>query len=289
MAGHSHWAGIKHKKGKADKQRSKIFSKLSKEITVAAKLGDKDPSMNPRLRSAMQAARSANMPKDNIERAIDKSSAGAGVNFENLRYEGFGPDKIAVIVETLTDNKNRTASNIRTIFQKNGGNLGTQGSASHNFNQLGVIKIDKKEITDDIELFCSYFPILKTRFGQMALTLSGGEQQMLAIARGLMSKPKILLLDEPSLGLSPKLVKEIFGILNRLNKDQGVTILLVEQNAKAALDIADFGYVMELGRIVLDGKSSDLSEAKDIQEFYLGANQESQLGQKRWKNRKTWR
>ena len=149
MAGHSHWAGIKHKKGKADKRRSKIFSKLSKEITVAAKLGDKDPAMNPRLRSAVQAARSANMPKDNIERAIDKSSASNGSNFENLRYEGFGPDKIAVIVETLTDNKNRTASNIRTIFQKNGGSLGTQGSASHNFKQLGIIKIDKKEISED--------------------------------------------------------------------------------------------------------------------------------------------
>ncbi|MDB3859746.1 YebC/PmpR family DNA-binding transcriptional regulator [Candidatus Pelagibacter sp.] len=149
MAGHSHWAGIKHKKGKADKQRSKIFSKLSKEITVAAKLGDKDPAMNPRLRSAIQAARSANMPKDNIERAIDKSSAATGVSFENLRYEGFGPDKIAVIVEALTDNKNRTASNIRTIFQKSGGSLGTQGSASHNFSQLGIIKIDKKEISDE--------------------------------------------------------------------------------------------------------------------------------------------
>ena len=149
MAGHSHWAGIKHKKGKADKQRSKIFSKLSKEITVAAKLGDKDPAMNPRLRSAIQAARSANMPKDNIERAIDKSAAVSGVNFENLRYEGFGPDKIAVIVETLTDNKNRTASNIRTIFQKSGGSLGTQGSASHNFNQLGIIKIDRNEISDE--------------------------------------------------------------------------------------------------------------------------------------------
>jgi len=149
MAGHSHWAGIKHKKGKADKQRSKIFSKLSKEITVAAKLGDKDPAMNPRLRSAIQAARSANMPKENIERAIDKSSAASGVNFENLRYEGFGPDKIAVIVETLTDNKNRTASNIRTIFQKSGGSLGAQGSASHKFNQLGIIKIDKKEISDE--------------------------------------------------------------------------------------------------------------------------------------------
>ena len=147
MAGHSHWAGIKHKKGKADKERSKIFSKLSREITVAAKLGDKDPGMNPRLRSAIQAARSANMPKDNIERAINKSSSNNGANFENLRYEGFGPDKVAVIVETLTDNKNRTASNIRTIFQKAGGNLGTKGSASHNFTQLGVIKIDKKEIS----------------------------------------------------------------------------------------------------------------------------------------------
>ena len=149
MAGHSHWAGIKHKKGKADKQRSKIFSKLSKEITVAAKLGDKDPNMNPRLRSAIQAARSANMPKDNIERAIDKSSINTELNFENLRYEGFGPEKVAVIVETLTDNKNRTASNIRTIFQKAGGSLGTQGSASHNFNQLGIIKIDKNEVSDE--------------------------------------------------------------------------------------------------------------------------------------------
>jgi len=149
MAGHSHWAGIKHKKGKADKQRSKIFSKLSKEITVAAKLGDKDPAMNSRLRSAIQAARSANMPKDNIERAVDKSSINNESNFENLRYEGFGPDKVAVIIETLTDNKNRTASNIRTIFQKAGGSLGTLGSASHNFNQLGIIKIDKNEVSDE--------------------------------------------------------------------------------------------------------------------------------------------
>ena len=102
MAGHSHWAGIKHKKGKADKLRSKIFSKLSKEITVAAKLGDKDPSMNPRLRSAIQAARSANMPKDNIERAVKKSSATSGANIENLRYEGFGPDKVAVILSAFS-------------------------------------------------------------------------------------------------------------------------------------------------------------------------------------------
>ena len=149
MAGHSHWAGIKHKKGKADKQRSKIFSKLSKEITVAAKLGDRDPDLNPRLRSAIQSARSANMPKDNIERAIDKSSINTENDYENLRYEGFGPQKVAVIVEALTNNKNRTASNVRTIFQKNGGSLGTQGSASHNFSQSGIIKIEKNEISEE--------------------------------------------------------------------------------------------------------------------------------------------
>ena len=149
MAGHSHWAGIKHKKGKADKQRSKIFSKLSREITVAAKLGDKNPDMNSRLRSAIQSARSANMPKENISRAIDKSEISADSNFENIRYEGFGPCNIAVIVETLTNNKNRSASNLRTIFQKNGGNLGTQGSATHYFQQTGIIKIEKNYEDED--------------------------------------------------------------------------------------------------------------------------------------------
>ena len=149
MAGHSHWAGIKHKKGRADKLRSNLFSKLSREITVAAKLGDKDPGMNSRLRSAIQSAKSANMPKDNIQRAIDKSELNSGSNYENIRYEGFGPHNTAVIVETLTDNKNRTASNLRVIFQKNGGNLATSGAASHNFNQVGVIKIPKTEISDE--------------------------------------------------------------------------------------------------------------------------------------------
>ena len=149
MAGHSHWAGIKHKKGKADKARSNLFSKLSREITVAAKLGDKNPDMNARLRSAIQSARSSNMPKDNIQRAIEKSENSTDSNYENIRYEGFGPKKIAVIVETLTNNKNRTASNLRTIFQKNGGNLGTQGSSSHNFKQAGVIKIDYNLISEE--------------------------------------------------------------------------------------------------------------------------------------------
>jgi len=148
MAGHSHWAGIKHKKGKADKLKSKIFSKLSKEITVAAKLGSRDPGMNPRLRSAIESAKEANMPKDNIERAIKKSETNPNLNYSSIVYEGFGPEKIAVIVEALTDNKNRTASNIRTIFQKNGGNLGESGVATHQFKQVGVIRINKSKISE---------------------------------------------------------------------------------------------------------------------------------------------
>jgi len=149
MAGHSHWAGIKHRKGRADEKRSKIFSKLSKEITVAAKLGSKDYGMNPRLRSAIQSARVANMPKDNIERAIRKSETKKNLNYNSLTYEGFGPEKIAIIIEALTDNKNRTASNIRTIFQKFGGNLGESGAVSHQFKQAGVIRIDKKKISNN--------------------------------------------------------------------------------------------------------------------------------------------
>ena len=149
MAGHSHWAGIKHKKGRADKERSKIFSKLSREITVAAKLGDKDPGMNPRLRTVIQAAKQANMPKDNISRAISKSEISGDKNYENLRYEGFGPFNTALIIETLTDNKNRSASSIRTILQKNGGRLGETGSTTHMFNNYGVIHLQKNKINEE--------------------------------------------------------------------------------------------------------------------------------------------
>ena len=149
MAGHSHWAGIKHKKGRADKERSKIFSKLSREITVAAKLGDKDPDMNPRLRTAIQPAKQANMPKDNISRSISRSEMSDEKNYENLRYEGFGPFNIAFIIETLTDNKNRSASSIRTILQKNEGRLGESGSTTHLFYNCGIIHIDKKKISEE--------------------------------------------------------------------------------------------------------------------------------------------
>ena len=152
MAGHSHWAGIKHKKGRVDKERSRIFSKLSREITVSAKLGDKDPDMNPRLRTAIQAAKQANMPKDNISRSISKSEMSGDKNYENLRYEGFGPFNTAFIIETLTDNKNRSASSIRTVLQKNGGRLGESGSTTHLFYNCGVIHIDKKKFSEE-EIF----------------------------------------------------------------------------------------------------------------------------------------
>ena len=150
MAGHSHWAGIKHKKGKTDKQRSRIFSKLSKEITVAAKIGSQDPETNFRLRHAIQMAKNSNMPKNNIERAINRSRFDENINYESIRYEGFGPEKIAVIIETLTDNKNRTVSNLRKIFQKHGGSLGASGVASHLFEHVGILRIKKNQITEDI-------------------------------------------------------------------------------------------------------------------------------------------
>jgi YebC/PmpR family DNA-binding regulatory protein len=139
MAGHSKWANIQHRKGKQDAQRSRAFSKLSKEITVAAKLGDPDPDKNPRLRLAVKAAKAASMPKDVIDRAIKKSQAGDAADYTELRYEGYGPNGIAIIVETMTDNLNRTASNVRSYFTKYGGNLGTTGSVSFMFDRVGEI------------------------------------------------------------------------------------------------------------------------------------------------------
>ena len=139
MAGHSKWANIQHRKGRQDAARSKLFSKLSKEITVAAKMGDPDPEKNPRLRLAVKEAKQNSVPKDVIERAIKKSTAGDGDDYEEIRYEGYGPNGIAVIVEAMTDNKNRTASNVRSIFSKNGGNLGETGSVGFMFERKGEI------------------------------------------------------------------------------------------------------------------------------------------------------
>ena len=140
MAGHSKYKNIMYRKGAQDKKRSALFSKLSREITVAAKMGLPDPEANARLRAAVIAARAQSMPKDNIQRSIDKASAGDAENYEEIRYEGFGPGGVALIVEALTDNRNRTATNVRTAFSKNGGNLGAGGSVSHGFERLGLIE-----------------------------------------------------------------------------------------------------------------------------------------------------
>ena len=139
MAGHSKWANIQHRKGRQDKLRAKLFSKLSKEITVAAKMGDPDPDKNPRLRLAVKEAKSSSVPKDVIDRAIKKSQGGDAENYDEIRYEGYGPSGIAVIVEAMTDNRNRTASNVRSTFTKNGGNLGETGSVSFMFDRKGEI------------------------------------------------------------------------------------------------------------------------------------------------------
>ena len=148
---------------------------------------------------------------------------------------------------------------------------------------------DRANIGNDLERVYGYFPRMKERLDQPAGQLSGGEQQMLALSRALMNRPKLLLLDEPSLGLSPLLVKEIFAIVERVNAEEGVSILLVEQNAKMALELANFGYVIEVGRIVMADTCENLMNSKDIQEFYLGAKDEGARGEKRWKRKKTWR
>ena len=149
MAGQSKFKNIMHRKGAQDKKRAGLFSKLSREITVAAKMGMPDPDFNPRLRAAVNAAKAQSVPKDNIQRAIDKASKGDGDNYEEIRYEGYGPGGVALIVEALTDNRNRTATNVRTAFAKNGGNLGASGAVSHGFERLGLIEYPAKVGDED--------------------------------------------------------------------------------------------------------------------------------------------
>ena len=162
-------------------------------------------------------------------------------------------------------------------------------SVRENLRMGAYTRRDADGVAKDLEAVFGYFPVLKERADQRAGSLSGGEQQMLAISRALMSQPRLMLLDEPSLGLSPKLVGEIFEIVTRINRERGVTILLVEQNANKALHVADFGYVLEVGRIVMADTCARLLEKEDIKEFYLGIKDEGARGQRRWKKRKTWR
>jgi len=162
-------------------------------------------------------------------------------------------------------------------------------SVAENLAMGAYNRHDKDAVAADLATVYDYFPVLEDLRGKMAGYLSGGQQQMLAIGRGFMSRPRLLLLDEPSLGLSPALVQEIFAIITRLNREQGLTILLVEQNANVALRISSRGYVMEVGGMVMDGRSDHLLESEDIREFYLGKKDEGVRGRRRWKKRKTWR
>ena len=162
-------------------------------------------------------------------------------------------------------------------------------SVRENLRMGAYTRRDADGVARDLEAVFGYFPVLRERADQRAGSLSGGEQQMLSISRALMARPRLMLLDEPSLGLSPKLVKDIFDIVVRINRELGVTILLVEQNANMALQTADFGYVLEVGRIVMADTCARLMEKEDIKEFYLGIKEQGARGQRRWKKRKTWR
>ena len=162
-------------------------------------------------------------------------------------------------------------------------------SVRENLRMGAYTRTDADAAARDLEIVFGYFPVLKERAEQRAGQLSGGEQQMLSISRALMARPKMMLLDEPSLGLSPKLVKEIYEIILRINREQGVTVLLVEQNANMALHLADYGYVLEVGRIVMEDTCARLLEKDDIKEFYLGMKQVGARGERRWKKKKTWR
>jgi branched-chain amino acid transport system ATP-binding protein len=162
-------------------------------------------------------------------------------------------------------------------------------SVRDNLKMGAYTRKDGDEVARDLEMVYDYFPVLRARAEQRAGQLSGGEQQMLAISRALMGRPRLMLLDEPSLGLSPKLVKEIFDIILRINRERGVTVLLVEQNANMALHLADYGYVLEVGRIVMEDRCARLLEKEDIKEFYLGIKEAGVRGTRRWKKKKTWR
>ena len=230
------------------------------EGSITAILGNNGAGKSTILKSVMGL----------IEDQPDKGT----IEFAGRRIDGLDTDKIVRMGITLVPEG-------REVFD--------ELSVKENLLMGAYTRAEKKEIQQDFEMVFNYFPILKDRLSQWAGTLSGGEQQMLAIGRALMSRPKLLLLDEPSLGLSPLLVKEIFEIIKTIHA-QGVTILLVEQNAKMALRASDTGLILENGRFVMKGKSADLLQDKDVQEFYMGVRSEaSAKGYQRWKRKKAWR
>jgi branched-chain amino acid transport system ATP-binding protein len=196
------------------------------------------------------------------------------VTFDGLQIQGMDPDRVARLGLSHVP-EGREIFPLLTVAE--------------NLRMGAYTRKDDDAVAVDLESVYHYFPVLKARARQVAGSLSGGEQQMLAISRALMARPAMMLLDEPSLGLAPKLVSEIFDIVARVNRERGVTVLLVEQNASLALQVADYGYVLEVGRIVMEDTCARLREKDDIKEFYLGLKESSVRGTRRWKKKKTWR
>lgn len=240
MAGHSQFKNIMHRKGKQDAMRSKMFGKLAREITVAAKLGTPDPAMNPRLRLAITAARAENVPKDNIERAIKKAIGNDGENYDEIRYEGYGPGGVAVIVEALTDNRNRAASDIRSYFTKSGGNLGETGSVSFMFDRVGVIEYDAKVASDDAMLEAA----IEAGADDVASGEDGHEvyaspETFREVAKGLEAKfgeaRKAALIWKPqnTIAVDDETGEKLFKLLDLLNEHDDV------QNVYANFEVSD--------------------------------------------------
>ncbi|HEY0235878.1 MAG TPA: YebC/PmpR family DNA-binding transcriptional regulator [Afipia sp.] len=240
MAGHSQFKNIMHRKGKQDAMKSKVFGKLAREITVAAKLGPPDPAMNPRLRAAVVAARQENMPRDNIERAIKKASGGDSENYDEIRYEGYGPGGVAVIVEALTDNRNRAASDIRSYFTKSGGNLGETGSVSFMFDRVGVIEYDAGKASADDMLEAA----IEAGADDVASDEDGHEvyasqDTFRDVAKALEAKfgepRKAALIWKPqnNIAVSDEVGEKLFKLLDLLNEHDDV------QNVYANFEVSD--------------------------------------------------
>jgi YebC/PmpR family DNA-binding regulatory protein len=240
MAGHSQFKNIMHRKGRQDAQKSKLFGKLAREITVAAKLGTPDPSMNPRLRAAMVAARQENMPKDNIERAIKKAIGGEGENYDEIRYEGYGPGGVAVIVEALTDNRNRAASDIRSYFTKSGGNLGETGSVSFMFDRTGIIEYDSRVASDDAMLDAAIEAgaddVVSSESGHEIYAAQDGFREVAKVLEAKFGEPRKAALSwrpQSTISVDDETGEKLLKLIDLLNEHDDV------QNVFANFEVSD--------------------------------------------------
>ena len=241
MSGHSKWATIKHAKGAADAKRGQMFTKFIKEISIAARMGGGDPNGNPRLRTAILKARAANMPKDNIERAIKKGTGElGGANYEELLYEGYAPGGVAVLVEVLTDNKNRAAANVRNLFSKNGGNLGATGSVAYMFNRKGVIEYDAQVVSEEKlmeEALEAGAEDIQTDDGIITVTTDPGD--FASVLEALQEKgfesvsAEVSMVPATYMSLEAETIRKVLKMVERLEEDDDV------QNVYTNLDIPD--------------------------------------------------